>query len=255
MDATTSPPRTALVTGASGYIGRRLVPRLLQAGWSVRVLTRSLPRLATAEWVGDVDLVVGDARDPAVMHAALDGVDVAFFLMHAMADGRGFERREAIAARVFARAAANCSVVRTVYLGALGPDSGGSPHLRSRRAVERILLAGQVPVTVLRASVILGEDSTAVQLMDHALRRLPVIARTSWSTRQVQPLALEDALHFLLVAADDRAGVSRVLDLPRPLHGLVPLELAIRKNASPLRTRAITCSTRTVGSRSSTSAA
>ncbi len=147
---TTSAGRLCLVTGATGYVGGRLVPELLAAGYRVRVLVRHPERLRDLPWHDAVEVAVGDAADPEALGRALDGIDVAYYLMHAIGTGPDFDSTEQALARTFAGAAREADVDRIVYLGGLAHDENLSEHLRSRAEVGDILLASGVPTAALR---------------------------------------------------------------------------------------------------------
>lgn len=166
-----------LVTGATGYIGGRLAPRLLAEGHQVRCLARKAGRLRDVPWAAEAEVVEGDLRRPETLPAAFAGVDVAYYLVHSL--GRAdFEAADREAATHFAEAAAAAGVHRIVYLGGPEPAAGGgvpSPHLRSRAEVARILLAGEVPTVVLRAAVIIGSGSASFEMLRYLTERLPAM--------------------------------------------------------------------------------
>ena len=166
--------RTALVTGATGAIGSRLVPALLDADWQVRVLSRSPDKLDSA-WHRHVEVVEGDAADPEVLRRALDGVEVAYYLLHSMNADGDFVERDRRLAHGFADAANAAGVGRLVYLSGLHPDGPLSSHLASRVEVGEILLASGVPTAVLQAGVVLGADSASFAMLRHLTERLPVM--------------------------------------------------------------------------------
>ncbi|MFD6137688.1 SDR family oxidoreductase [Isoptericola sp. NPDC056618] len=206
-----------LVTGATGYIGGRLVPELLAAGYRVRVLARHPERLAARAWADDVDVVAGDAQERADLRRALDGADVAYYLIHALGSGSGFADTDRRTARGFAQAAAEAGLRRVVYLGGLYPDTADlSPHLRSRREVEEILLDGEVPTVVLRAAVILGSGSASFEMMRYLTERLPVMVAPRWIDNRIQPIAVRDVLRYLVGAAEVPGDVSRGFDIGGP---------------------------------------
>lgn len=191
--------KLALVTGATGYIGGRLVPELLAAGLTVRVLARRPRHLADREWHDQVETVQGDASDPASLADALRGVDVAYYLIHSLGTGAGFEALDRTQAQNFVTAARTSSVVRIVYLGGLHPeDQRLSPHLESRKEVEEILLAGEVPTTVLRAAVILGSGSASFEMLRYLTERLPLMVTPRWVDTKIQPIAVRDVLRYLV---------------------------------------------------------
>ena len=166
-----------LITGATGYIGGRLAPRLLDAGHEVRCLSRSAARLRDVPWAGRTEIVEGDLTDPATLPAAFEGVEVAYFLVHSL--GRpDFERLDREAAQNFAAAARAAGVRRIIYLGGPEPAPGDqpSPHLRSRAEVARILLESGVPTAVLRAPVIIGSGSAPFEMLRPLTERLPAMS-------------------------------------------------------------------------------
>jgi uncharacterized protein YbjT (DUF2867 family) len=203
-----------LVTGATGYIGGRLAPRLVEAGFAVRCLTRGAGRLRDEPWVADVEVVEGDLSDPATLPAAFQDVDVAYFLMHSL--GRpDFERLDRAAARNFALAAKAAGVRRIVYLGGPEPppDEHPSPHLRSRAEVARILLDSGVPTAVLRAPVIIGSGSASFEMLRYLTERLPIMVTPRWVKNRIQPIAVRDVLRYLIGAASLPPDVNRGFDI------------------------------------------
>ncbi|MEO5837652.1 MAG: NAD(P)H-binding protein [Acidimicrobiales bacterium] len=187
---------TVLVAGGTGFVGSRLVPRLLAEGHRVRVLTRSPSGRddSAIEVVGDVN--VADTLD-----AALDGVDLAFYLVHSL--GRGdFETTDREGARNFAQAAKRAGVTRVVYLGGLGREADDlSPHLRSRREVEHIL-SEHIETVALRAAVIVGQGSTSWEILCQLVERLPVMITPRWVNTPTQPIALDDVVEYLVRCLD-----------------------------------------------------
>jgi uncharacterized protein YbjT (DUF2867 family) len=208
---------TALVTGATGYIGARLVPRLLDAGWSVRVLSRSADRVRPRAWAPRVEVVEGDASSRRSLEEACDGVDVAYYLLHSM-DGRaGFARRDSELARTFGSAAKARGVRRTVYLSGLHPDGVElSEHLASRVEVGDLLMASGVPTAVLQAAVVVGSGSASFEMLRHLTHRLPAMVAPKWLENRIQPIAVRDVLHYLVGAADLPAQVNRPFDIGGP---------------------------------------
>lgn len=210
-------PGLALVTGATGYIGGLLVPALLERGWRVRVLSRSAERVHRLAWGSEVEVVEGDASSPDDVRRAMDGVDVAYFLLHSM-DGAGdFVSRDRALARTFADAAAVARVRRVVYLSGLHPDGVPlSPHLASRVEVGEILLAGEVPAAVLQAGVVLGDGSASFDMLRHLTERLPAVVAPRWLSSRIQPIAADDVVHYLVEAAGLPPEVNRTFDLGGP---------------------------------------
>ncbi len=206
-----------LVTGATGYIGGRLVPELLEAGYRVRVLSRTPERLRDVPWVGQVEVARGDASDAEAVTAALEGVDVAYYLIHAIGGGGSFESKDRRTAGTFARAAATEGVGRIVYLGGLAPAGQQlSPHLRSREEVGEILLASGVPTAVLRAAVIIGSGSASFEMLRYLTERLPAMITPRWVKTRIQPIAIRDVLRYLVASAALPPEVSRAFDIGGP---------------------------------------
>lgn len=196
-----------LVFGASGYIGGHLVPYLLERGAQVRACARNIEVLEAREWQG-VELAAADALKPETLDDALRGVDTAYYLVHSMAAGKDFPTLDATAARNFAFAAAQNGVRRIVYLGGLTPKAPRSEHLRSRQETGDILRAGDVPVTEIRAGMIIGPGSAAWEVIRDLVNHLPVMLTPRWVFSKSTPIALENLLHYLTEAPtfDETAG-------------------------------------------------
>jgi uncharacterized protein YbjT (DUF2867 family) len=191
-----------LVTGASGYIGSRLVPSLVEAGHDVVAAGRNPDALAEFAWAGAVETVAFDVTDEHSVLAAVEGTDAVVYLVHSM-EGDHFVERDREAAEVTARACEKHGVERIVYLSGLVPPADDlSDHLRSRLEVERIFLASEVPAAVLRAAMIVGAGSTSFELMRRMSERVPVVPVPSWMRRELQPLAVEDVVLALTRALD-----------------------------------------------------
>jgi uncharacterized protein YbjT (DUF2867 family) len=210
-------PLTCLVTGATGYIGGRLVPELLAAGHRVRVMTRSPERIRDRPWAGQVEVVRADAAEPDQVAAACDGADVVYYLIHALGAGPEFEETDRRASRVMADAVRKAGVGRLVYLGALEPQGEElSPHLRSRAEVADILLGSGVPTAVLRAAVVLGSGSASFEMLRYLTERLPVMVTPRWVHSRIQPIAVRDVLRYLVGCARLPATVHRGFDVGGP---------------------------------------
>jgi len=202
-----------LVTGATGYIGGRLVPRLVDSGHQVRVLVRDPGRIAGRPWADRVELAVGDVENVASLSTACRGVDAAYYLVHLMGSGRDFPERDRAAARNFVAAAAG--VGRVIYLGGLVPRGEHiSPHLASRAEVGEILRAG-LPTLEFRAGPVIGSGSASFEMVRYLTERLPAMIAPRWILNEVQPIAVRDVLSYLLLALErGDAGVYNVGSAP-----------------------------------------
>ena len=206
-----------LVTGATGYIGRRLVPRLLDAGLRVRALARNPDKLAEVPWRDDVEVVRGDLGDVESLTAAFDDVDVVYYLVHSMGTAKDFTAEERRAAANVVEAARRTGVRRLVYLSGLHPpDAELSPHLRSRKEVGDILLDSGIETVVLQAGVVVGSGSASFEMIRHLTDRLPVMTTPKWVHNKIQPIAVGDALHYLTAAAAAEMPSSRTWDIGGP---------------------------------------
>jgi len=206
-----------LVTGATGYLGGRLAPRLLDEGYAVRVLARSPERLRDVPWLSSVEVAQGNVLDPVALARALAEVDVAYYLVHSMTAGADFEEMDRQAAGTFATEASRAGVARVVYLGGLSPRHGElSPHLRSRREVGDILLGSGVPTAVVQAAVVLGSGSASFEMLRYLTERLPVMVTPKWVRNRVQPIAVRDVLRYLIGCAALPADVNRRFDIGGP---------------------------------------
>ena len=206
-----------LVTGATGYIGGRLVPRLLDAGYEVAVLVRSAAKLLDVPWADRVTITEGDLLDSDAVAAACTGADVVYYLVHSMGSRADFASTERRAARNVADAAAHAGVGRLVYLGGLAPHEDGlSQHLASRKRVGEILLASGVPTVALQAGVVIGSGSTSFEMIRHLTDVLPYMPAPKWVRNFIQPIAVRDVLYYLLAAAQLPQSVNRAFDIGGP---------------------------------------
>jgi uncharacterized protein YbjT (DUF2867 family) len=208
----TAPERgSVLVAGASGFVGRRLVPALVDAGHDVHAMTR---RPDTYDGAGTP--VHGDVHDPDTLPAALKGCRAAYYLVHSL-DSKDFERLDAEAATAFGRAAADAGVAQIIYLGGLGSESDDlSRHLRSRREVESLLGAGGVPVTVLRAGIIIGNGGISWEITRQLVDHLPAMVTPRWVRTRTQPIAVADVVRYLVGVLDDERAVGTVYEVGGP---------------------------------------
>ena len=207
------------VIGATGYVGGRLVPELLSAGHRVRCLARTPSRLDGVPWRTDVEVVTADVLDWASLYRAFAGLDAVYYLVHAMGDSKDFDQADRTGARNTRVAAEETGVGRIVYLGGLGADDpmALSHHLASRHEVGRILGSGTVPLTELRAAVIIGSGSASFEMLRHLVEVLPVMVCPRWVTRtRCQPIAIADVLHCLVAALDLPAEASRRIEIGGP---------------------------------------
>jgi uncharacterized protein YbjT (DUF2867 family) len=207
--------RVLLVTGATGYVGGRLARLLVDRGERVRALARR-PEEAVARLPRRAEVVGGDVLEPDTLGRALDGVDVAFYLVHSMGSTGDFAEQDRRAAENFARAAKAARVRRIVYLGGIGDGESLSPHLRSRVEVGRILRTSGVPAMELRASIVLGSGSLSFEMIRALVERLPVLVTPRWVSRRAQPIGIEDVLDYLAAAADIALDGSEIVEIGGP---------------------------------------
>lgn len=207
-------PVHALVFGASGYIGTNLVPRLQAEGWTVRAAARNPRVLDARPW--QVERVAADALQPETLPAALAGIDIAYYLVHSMASGDNFGALDLTAAENFARAASAAGVKRIVYLGGLVPPDADSEHLVSRKLTGDRLRDGTVPVTEIRAGIIVGPGSAAYEVIRDLVNYLPIMTTPRWVQSKSSPIALANLLEYLVRVATLPAAAGRVLDAGGP---------------------------------------
>jgi len=204
-------PLTVTVTGASGFVGSHLCRALVEAGHQVRAMTRHPDR-----YDGAGDAVHGDVSDAGSLGPALDGADAAYYLVHSL-DRADFEDADAQAAQDFSAAAAAAGVRRIVYLGGLGREGSDlSAHLRSRREVEHLLAAGGVPVTVLRAAIVVGHGGISWEITRQLVHHLPAMVVPHWATTRTQPIAVRDAVAYLVGVLEPSAAEGEVFEIGGP---------------------------------------
>ena len=205
-----------LVTGATGYVGGRLVPKLLEQGYSVRVLAREPHRLDGVPWHDDVEIIQGDLQVRSDVARAVSAVDVVYYLVHSMSSAGDFEVIERRVATLVAEEAKSAQVKRIVYLGGLHPKGKLSRHLGSRKEVGEILLASGVPTIALQAGVIIGSGSASFEMIRHLTEILPAMPAPKWVRNKIQPIAIRDVLHYLVKSAELPPEINRALDIGGP---------------------------------------
>jgi uncharacterized protein YbjT (DUF2867 family) len=203
-----------LVTGVTGYVGGRLVPRLLAAGYRVRCLARDPSRLQGRPWLNQVELARGDTLQPDSLGLAMRDVEVVYYLVHSMAGGSNFSEQDLISARNCAQAARAAGVKRIIYLGGLGdPEAELSPHLRSRHQTGEALREAGVPVTEFRAAVIVGSGSLSFEMIRYLTERIPVMICPKWVFTKIQPIAIRNVLDYLVAALACPESSGRILEI------------------------------------------
>jgi len=206
-----------LVTGVTGYVGGRLVPRLIEAGYRVRVLVRDPVRLKGRSWINKVEIVTGDALKPETLSTALKDVSITYYLIHGKKGGRDNADRDLQAARNFADAASEAQIERIIYLGELvDPTSNLSPYLRSRHETGYILRYSSVPVTEFRVGMIVGSGSVLFEMIRYLAEREPVLLCPAWFFSQAQPTAIRDVLSYLIDAIKVSDSVGRLIEIGGP---------------------------------------
>lgn len=206
------------MAGATGYIGRRLVKELIDAGHNVRAIARNPAKLADEEWANSVEILQGDVLDPISLATAFEGVGGAYYLVHSIGGEGDWEDRDRRAAANFRDAAAAAGASQIIYLGGLGDDAGSSlsPHLHSRHEVGQILASGAVPTTELRAAVVIGAGSASFEMLRHLVEVLPVMVTPKWVETKCQPIAVRDVLGYLIGVLDEPAALGTVLEIGGP---------------------------------------
>jgi len=200
--------QTVLVTGATGFVGSHLARELVEQGYDVRAMTR---RPDDYEGVGEP--VEGDVFDADTLTGALQGVDVAYYLVHSL-DDHDFVRKDAEAATAFGKAAKDAGVRQIIYLGGLGEDDGKlSPHLRSRRQVETLLGEAGVPVTVLRAAIVVGHGGISWEITRQLVKNLPAMVAPHWVGTKTQPISLRDVIRYLVGVLGNPDAMDRVFEI------------------------------------------
>jgi uncharacterized protein YbjT (DUF2867 family) len=213
----TGKPALVLVTGATGYIGGRLVTHLLEVGYRVRVFARQADRLRDYPWISKVEVLEGDANDIAALDKALNSVDIAYYMLHALNLTDDFEKEEKVLAEKFAKAALANKLKRIVYLGGIITEGQElSPHLASRALTGEILRASGVPTIELRAGVVIGSGSASFEMLRYLTERLPIMTTPKWVLNQIQPIAIRDVLRYLVGAAAIDKKINGAFDVAGP---------------------------------------
>lgn len=206
-----------LITGATGYVGGRLTPRLLDAGYQVRVLVRDPTQLQGRAWLDRVEVIQGDALDPETLAEAMKDIQAAYYLIHSMSKSEDFQQRDLATAHAFGQAGQEAGVKRFVYLGGLGdPEHSLSLHLQSRHAVGKTLAEYGVPVIEFRAAVIVGSGSAAFEMMRYTVEGLPTLFCPTWVNTRIQPISVRDVLDYLSAALklpEAQVGGHRIVEI------------------------------------------
>ncbi len=203
-----------LVTGATGYVGGRLVPRLLEEGYRVRVLVRDARRLQGRPWLDRVEIIEGDVLQPVTLPAAMQGAATAYYLIHSMMLSADFHARDLTAARNFGQAAKNSGVQRLIYLGGLGdPEAELSEHLSSRQQTGNVLRESGVPVTEFRAAVVVGSGSVSFEMVRYLTERLPVMICPQWVYTRIQPISIRNVIDYLIAALDQPTSSGKIIEI------------------------------------------
>jgi len=205
--------RRVLVTGASGYVGGRLVRALLADGLDVRVLVRDARKIQDLPWSSKVEVFQGNAMNLNDVSAALEGVHTAFYLLHSIGVGPDFDAIEEKMAKVFADAAEQSAISQIVYLGGIANDKKMSKHLSSRAHTGEVLASGKVPVMELRAGIIIGSGSASFEMLRHLTHRLPIMTTPKWVSNRTHPIAIRDVLWYLTHAAELEKPVAGIFDI------------------------------------------
>ncbi len=208
-----------LVTGATGYVGGRLVPRLLEAGYGVRILARDPVRVHSRPWAENVEVLKGDVSDFDTLPEAMAGIDTAYYLIHSLAQGDNFVESEIVAARNFARAAREAGVRHIIYLGQLGQPTGDKPvppYLKARHQTGDALRESNLPVTEFRVGVIVGSGSITFEMIRYLTERWPFLVCPLWAYTFGQPIHISDVLAYLISALELSTTGSKIIEIGGP---------------------------------------
>ncbi len=207
-------PTKLLVTGTTGYVGGRLVPRLLELGYPVRVISRQPAQLEGRPWKDRVEILQGDVYKPETMFRAFDGIHIAFYMIPGSGQASRGQSLDLVAASQFSRMASRANVRRIVYLGGLGdPHTQLSDHLRSRHQIGDGLRQADIAVTEFRAAVIIGSGSTTFELIRYLTERIPILFLPSWGRSRIQPIAIKDVIEYLIQALENENSLNQTIDI------------------------------------------
>lgn len=208
------PNQRILVTGATGYVGGRFIPRLLEAGYQVRALVRDPSRLQGRPWYHRIEIAKGDVLEPETLGPAMENIDVAYYLIHSMGNSENFHQRDLSAAHNFGTAAAEAGVRRIIYLGGLGdPDTDLSQHLRSRQQTGEALRQSGIPVTQFRAAIIVGSGSISFEMIRYLTERVPLMVCPRWVYTRIQPIAIRNVLEYLEAALETAESADQIIEI------------------------------------------
>ena len=205
-----------LITGASGYVGGRLIQELLLKGFSIRIMVRDIRKVSSQPWFSQVEVAQASAEDPTDLDLALKGIDTAFYLIHSINTGTNFDETETRIAKNFADAAERQKVSQIIYLGGIANDKNISKHLKSRAQTGTALASTSVPVMEIRAGIIIGSGSASFEMLRHLTHRLPIMTTPKWVLNRTQPIAIRDVLWYLVQAGSLAQPVSGVFDIGGP---------------------------------------
>jgi uncharacterized protein YbjT (DUF2867 family) len=209
--------QSVVVTGATGYIGGRLVPRLIAEGYEVRVIARDPSRLEGRDWHDQVVIYQADALKPETLNAALEGASVAYYLIHSMMSGSDFHHRDMTAAHGFSLEAKKAGVERLIYLGGLGdPDANLSAHLRSRQDTGSYLRESGIPVIEFRAGIVVGAGSISFEMIRYLTERVPVMIAPRWVYTRTQPISIRNVLDYLVAGLELNVEGSQIIEIGGP---------------------------------------
>jgi uncharacterized protein YbjT (DUF2867 family) len=208
--------RNYLVTGASGYVGGRLVRTLLEENKNVRVLVRDAKKIMGQSWASHVEVIEGNASNPDDLDRALQGIHTAYYLLHSINVATNFGDIESAMAKDFAEAAERAGISQIIYLGGIANDENRSRHLTSRMNTGSELAKGSTPVLELRAGIIIGSGSASFEMLRHLTHRLPMMTTPKWVSNRTQPIAIRDVLYYLRSAADLKSPVAGICDIGGP---------------------------------------